>query len=110
MKFFKKNRQPEVVAKQEKCHSLKAAKSISDKYAELKYCCSVLSSINEIENPDGLSRLPGLHSRGWRLWADTITSAGIDIEEVYSFIGDLAKKRKSVIECELAQLDYNNSA
>jgi len=93
MNFFRKKDKKE-------CPSLKTAKSVSKKYAQLENCCAVLSRIDTPESSSFLS-----YSGGWRLWAYTVTSAGIDIEEVYTFIGDLAKKRKQIIECELAQLD-----
>jgi hypothetical protein len=79
---------------------LTKAEEITKQYTELSKCCSVLASIRE-EADFRLSMYDG----GWRLREAEITSAGIDIEEVYAHIQRLANKRRTELECELAKLE-----
>ena len=95
MNFKKKKKQTSLVVAK--------AKAISEKYHMMEKCCSILSSI------DKDSEIPyyhmAMHSGGWRVGKYQITEAGIDINEIYSFIKELAKKRKLEIEHELTLLN-----
>ena len=83
----------------EKTAWLKKAEVVSRQYTQLASCCDVLSRVKGTDDDRLMVR------GGWKLWASDITTAGIDIEEVYEHIGRLARKRKLELEIELRKLD-----
>ena len=75
------------------------AEKVSNKYTELQYCCSVISSVNTKESHGSY-----MYTGGWRLMTYDLRNAGIDENEIYKFIEELAIKRKAEIEDELEKL------
>jgi len=82
---------------------LKKAKAISEKYASLESCHSILSSILKDDN-GCLDYLGLLGDNDWRIYEHELTMAGIDKEKVYEFIRTLTISRKKEIEMELENL------
>ena len=100
MMWGKKTVKPEPKPKKE-CPSVKLdkAEQIAKQYKELSKCCEVLADIRKKEDSNF-----GMYSSGWRLYEFDISAAGIDIEEVYAYIGRLAEKRRIELELELEKL------
>ena len=69
---------------------------IAKKYEQLRECCDVLSKVDTEEDPQ-----IAIYGGFWRMSAVTIKNAGIDIEDIYAYIKELALKRKLEIESEL---------
>ena len=79
---------------------LDKAEEIAEHYNQLKECCKILSTV---EIP--VDSLLIEYSKGWRIWEHTIAQAGIDVEEVYSYIKLLAHKRKAELEANLGKVE-----
>jgi len=78
---------------------IRRAREVAEKYKQMQECCTILSKI--VTEP-GNTR--SSYSHGWRIWEYNVTGSGIDVEEVYEFIGKLAIKRKAEIERDLAKI------
>ena len=86
----------------EKTAGVKKAERVAAQYQQLSRCCALLSAVADKErNVHGAF----IYGSSWRVGAYDITTAGIDIEEVYEHIGRLARKRKLELEIELGKLD-----
>lgn len=74
----------------------------SEAYANLSACYDVLNHISK-PLPEGffISQYTG----GWKISVDTITSTGIDIDEIYEFIKYLVILRKNQVETQLDQIN-----
>lgn len=98
--MFRKKPKEEKVEAVEECPSVSVdkAKDIADKYAQLSECCRILAEVKQKEKRYSIR----FGDNGWRVWEHQLSQAGIDKEEVYSFIECLARKRKAQLESELA--------
>ena len=87
-----------------KCPETKLLKAeeIAQQYKQLSNCCDVISLTMNSKKDNSYN---SYYKGGWRLWENDITSAGIDIEEVYAHITRLANKRRAELECELVKLE-----
>lgn len=83
-----------------KTPDISKAEEIAKKYKQMQECCSILAAVGVKED-----RMFPMHSGGWRVMEYTIKNAGIDVEEVYDYIKNLAVKRKAELECALAKVD-----
>lgn len=91
-------------SKKKECKKLDKAKDVASKYEQLSKCCEVLSGIQKPKEDDLMSLHRLYSNQGWRVWSHTVKGSGIDIEDVYEYIGKLALKRKLELECELSKL------
>lgn len=81
--------------------SMNTAKEISEKYAQLSSCCSLLSKIKGNET-DYAHLAP--YANGWSVSGYSIRDAGIDKQKVYDYIEKLAKSKKDDLERDLSSL------
>ncbi len=79
------------------------ARKISEQYKQLSKCYDILSVI-DINDKENMINYQG----GWKMYASVIEDAGIDINNIYTYIKELAIKRKSILEQRLSKLDNNN--
>ena len=79
--------------------NLDKAEQISKQYKQLGQCCSILADIRPKKRD-----VYFMSAKDWRIWESEIGAAGIDIEEVYAYIGRLAEKRRIELELELEKL------
>lgn len=79
---------------------LATAKIISEKYGQIGKCCEIISSIASPDDELGFFMRNG----GWKTYASTIKAAGIDINDVYAYINQLAEAKKAQLENELADM------
>ena len=96
----------EKIKPMKKCPKTKLdkAEKITKQYTQLSNCCSVIADLSTGKTSERHFHR-AMYTGGWKLWESDITSAGIDIEEVYEHIRRLANKRRAELECELVKLE-----
>lgn len=75
-------------------------KIIAEKYEQMSNCCKVISEAQSEEYRLGCGQ-----SGGWKILAHTIKNADIDIDDIYTHIAELARKRKAQLDCDLSFLE-----